>query len=678
LRSKPRTIDNRQTRLLVIKMHEGSNAPSLSASELTDLLQRIEAADLSELMAIWNRHENTAWARSPEVYRAIAKGVLAQGEPLLACDVVARGLAIWPSDVRLRQVQGITLSRTGATERANAVLEQLRQEGERDEETLGNLGRTYKDLAMSGPASDREKFLRRAAETYGQAYQGSGGYWPGINAATMNLLVGERDYARKLAQEVRERCLKEVRDPSGDSYWEYAALGQAALICQDWAEAERWYARAAEQRKERYGDLQSSRRNARLILDYWQQDAPAIEGHLRVPPVMVFGGHMIDRPGRAAPRFPPELESVVATEIKNIVAQVKPGFGFSSAACGSDILFLEAILESGAEVSIVLPYEADQFIADSVDIIPGSNWRARFDDVIKNAARVITASRQRLEVGGISYEFCNQMLLGLGSIRARQLETEVIPLAVWDRQSGDGPGGAASFVQNWKSLGLIPVIIDLPTSVWEADASPARTFPGKATPSPTVGKRQPQTGESRQTFTSRIVSILFADAIGFSKLSEAEVPRFFEHFLGAIARLGQNFGERVLAKNTWGDGLYFIFSDLEAAGRFALELSDVVARTNWPEHGLPSALNIRIALHAGPVYEFDDPITGTHTYSGTHVSRAARIEPITPPGLVYASESFAALADAHRVKTFTCDYVGQTPLAKGYGTMPTYHVRSRR
>src|SRR6266853_2614279 len=24
-----------------------------------------------------------------------------------------------------------------------------------------------------------------------------------------------------------------------------------------------------------------------------------------------------------------------------------------------------------------------------------------------------------------------------------------------------------------------------------------------------------------------------------------------------------------------------------------------------------------------------------------------------------------------------CDYVGQTPMAKGYGTLPTYHVRPR-
>jgi len=155
------------------------------------------------------------------------------------------------------------------------------------------------------------------------------------------------------------------------------------------------------------------------------------------------------------------------------------------------------------------------------------------------------------------------------------------------------------------------------------------------------------------------------------------VPRFVEHFLGAIAQLSEKFAESIMAKNTWGDGLYFVFSDVDVAGNFALRLADLVATTKWKEKGLRPALNLRIALHAGPVYEFDEPITGNRSYSGTHVSRAARIEPITPPGQVYTSEAFAALAAAQRAHAFTCDYIGQTPMAKGYGTLPTYHLRPR-
>ena len=70
-------------------------------------------------------------------------------------------------------------------------------------------------------------------------------------------------------------------------------------------------------------------------------------------------------------------------------------------------------------------------------------------------------------------------------------------------------------------------------------------------------------------------------------------------------------------------------------------------------------------------------MTGHPDYTGMHVSRAARIEPITPPGHVYASRSFAALAAAQGARDFVCEYVGQTPLAKGYGTFPTYHIRRR-
>ncbi len=50
---------------------------------------------------------------------------------------------------------------------------------------------------------------------------------------------------------------------------------------------------------------------------------------------------------------------------------INSGFSFSSAACGSDILFAEAMLEAGGEVTIVLPYEFRRV----------SSWRRRFDEV---------------------------------------------------------------------------------------------------------------------------------------------------------------------------------------------------------------------------------------------------------------------------------------------------------
>jgi hypothetical protein len=75
--------------------------------------------------------------------RSRAEKLLGQGEPLLAYDLVSEGLTKWPQDVRLRQLQGLALARSGATQRANVVLEKLRNERQADEETLGMLARTF-------------------------------------------------------------------------------------------------------------------------------------------------------------------------------------------------------------------------------------------------------------------------------------------------------------------------------------------------------------------------------------------------------------------------------------------------------------------------------------------------------------------------------------------------------
>jgi class 3 adenylate cyclase len=624
---------------------------------------------LAESISVWRARDIEHWSRSPAMYRSLAEKILAQGEPLLAYDIVSEALATWPEDVRIRQLQGLALARSGATERANAVLEKLRQEGETDEETLGMLAHTYKDLAARATSvRERQDCLRRAAEIYTQAYESSGGNWSGINAATMSLLVGQTERATRLAKEVRRQC-EEALSGDGDQYWLLAVLGEAALILRNWIEAQKWYECAAKKSARRFGDLASTRRNARLLFQHWEADPTEVENYLRVPPVIVFSGHMIDSPDRVVQRFPASLEPAVAKALSDKICQLKPGVGFASAACGSDILFLEAMLDAGAEISVVLPYNKDEFIRDSVNFLPDSNWGARFEHVLKRAAQLVTASTERLDFGSVSLEFGNALLFGLATLYAARLETDVIPLAVWDGTSGDGPGGTASAVENWQRLGYQPEIIDLTQF----------SQPGTSV-SPTIivdSNHAPSRATDAKEFTSRIAVILFADAVGFSKLSEYEVPRFVQHFLGPIAQLSRTAGKDLIAKNTWGDGLYFVFSDVHLAGNFALELADLVSATAWEEKGLRSDLSLRIALHAGPVYEFDDPITGNRSYSGTHVSRAARIEPITPPGQVYASEAFAALAAARGGGTFTCDYVGQTPLAKGYGTLPMYHVRWR-
>ena len=219
-----------------------------------------------------------------------------------------------------------------------------------------------------------------------------------------------------------------------------------------------------------------------------------------------------------------------------------------------------------------------------------------------------------------------------------------------------------------QALILKPEVIHLAPS---AATSPLQSSPAVIPPeAPAVSGHTPPSG-----FSEQIKAMLFADVVGYSKLTEAEVPRFVEHFMGAVAALMAASPHAPVVQNTWGDALFFVFDTVADAGLFALALRDRLCHTAWAEKGLPQELTLRIALHAGPVTSGVDPVTKQRNYVGSHVSWAARIEPITPPGHVYASQPFAALAAAQGVSTFTCDYVGQVPLPKGYGTFPTYHVR---
>ena len=57
------------------------------------------------------------------------------------------------------------------------------------------------------------------------------------------------------------------------------------------------------------------------------------------------------------------------------------------------------------------------------------------------------------------------------------------------------------------------------------------------------------------------------------------------------------------------------------------------------------------------------------------MTRASRIEPVTPPGLVYATEAFACQIALMPSAPVVCDYAGQVSLAKNFGILPLYIIR---
>jgi hypothetical protein len=437
------------------------------------------------------------------------------------------------------------------------------------------------------------------------------------------------------------------------------------VVLGDLPSAREAYARAAAEADRRFADLASTRRQARLLLDHLGQDRAWLESVLAVPPVLAFTGHMIDRPDRASPRFPASLESTVRDRIREHLDRIDPVAAYGSAASGTDILCLEAVLDRGGEAHVVLPFPPDEFRKVSVDPA-GADWGRRFEQVLHRAATVLVTSDHRAEGSESTFQYANLVLTGMAELRAGVLESSVTGLAVWDGLPAGGAGGTGDVVDLWRERGYDIVHLD-PTgpAASAAPSDPAREGAGRS--------EAPSTGRA-DGFSHELRAMLFADAVGYSKLTENQVRVFIARFLGAIAGLNSRTDHHPIHMETAGDGLYFVFSDARDAGRYALELSTLVRDTDWEAEGLPPTMNMRIGLHCGPVFHCRDPITGLEMYTGPHTSRTARIEPITPPGQVYASSAFAAVAAATGVTDLSFSYVGRTNLAKKYGALALYHV----
>ena len=616
----------------------------------------------------------------PQVVAAAghAEELLRIGEPLLAYDAIQQALQEWPEDCRLRQLRGLALARSGALHRANEELQALLEVGCTDGETLGLLARTHKDLALAadeGPGRDRH--LAAALEIYTVGYRESvqrdavaDGYYTGINAATMALLLGDGDTARRIARDVEALCQRALQANGadrGNAYWPQATLAEAALILDQPETAKQRYAAATRLAGQRYGDISSTRHQAKLLLAHLGESTAWLDEAMRLPPIVVYTGHMIDTPGRADPRFPPELEDAIRDGIRARIEILAPVAVYGSAACGADILCLECAQELGAELHIILPFSAEQFRATSVDLRPEGHWGDRFEKLLEQAKEVLVISQRPPPVGESIFEYSNLIMTGLARLRAQMLDTSLHGIAVWDGRPAAGEGGTGSIAALWQDSG-IPL-------------EHVRIGTGATTEAPTATTDTSCLTDSRLdkpttwSFEYKIETMLFADAVGYSRLTEDQIPLFFDAYAGMVAEYNESSPYTAVHIETAGDGMYMVFDDPETAAHYALGLSQRINGEDWASKGLPGDLNMRIALHCGPIFVGRDPITGLPLYTGNHTSRTARIEPITPPGLVYASSAFAAVAVARGIQSLRFSYIGRTQLAKDYGVLPLYHVK---
>jgi hypothetical protein len=652
----------------------GPRAPAQSESSAPgtapELLVALNpAATPEELVRLWRRLRAGSVALAARDWATIGQRLIGRNLELLALDVLERGLQEHPSDLRLRQLVGHALARAGAVGRSQRVLAALTNEpGQAPREraeTLSLLARTHKDFGRLARGMDEQRrHWRLAFDLYREAFQVSGWSYPAVNAATLAVLLGDVAGGKALATEVRPTALQELANASAQgqpTYWELATIAELALIIGDRAEAKDRYQAAVAAAHGLGAQIASMRRNARVLLQAIDGTAEWGDGLFPVPGVAMFAGHMIDRPDRAGSRFPPADERLAAAAIAAALERHGVGIGFASASCGGDLLFHEELRQRGGSGHVILPFGREAFAVESVSFPATGDWAARFETTLEGAAEVIEATQQPFGDRRVFLEYGSQLVTGLAQLEAWRLDESPIAIALWDGQPGDGPGGTADLVQAWRALGLSLDVVALPS--WQCGQS------AKATPRP-AGSRARLGGETQDV---RICGIVFADAVHFSRLLDRDVRAFLGTYLDAVARVIAASAEPPLVSDTWGDGLYLVFPSARAAGLAALGIAEAVAPADWAGAGLPADLAVRVSVHAGPLFTFYDPVARRTAYSGRHATEAARIEPVTPPGEVYATREFAAVAAA-LVDEFRCELVGSVAMVKGAGVVPLYQV----
>src|SRR5579863_544679 len=627
--------------------------------------------DLRSILVAWSQHVERDFQKKPERYCELGQRAAELGHAPLAYEILRHGLMAYPQHQRLLYLTALASVKTGSYAAATDYLHKLvpRLKGRSDLyiEARSLEGRIAKDNWARLPSGREKSDAGNAAvAAYESVYAASHSYFPGINAATMNVLLGRLPRGRELAREVHGLCLRKLRGGRSSDHWLFATLGEASLLMDERQDALRWYRRAAAAAKKRVGDIATMRRQLRLLESVLSVGAE-LYGALAVPKVAVFTGHMLDRSGRSNPRFPSDLEAAVGASIRAQLKDGAIGIGYCSAACGADILFIEQMRKRGAEVHITLPFNRDDFVATSV-AFAGTSWVRRFERALSSATSVTYAVQERYLGDDTLFEYTASLTQGAALLRAQQLETEALMLSVVDEDEAEQPGGTLSALAAWRKHHLPLRLIDL--SELRADHMGHSVGIPSAKNLPATSPHLPAPASRR-----KIKTMLFADMVGFSKLQEEDTPAFLVHFLGEIARVIRASDVEPDFLNTWGDGLFLVFESASNAAEFALQLRDAVRDTPWHKHGLPADTNIRIGMHSGPVFPAVDPIIQKNNFFGSHVNRAARIEPVTAPGAVYISEQTAALLTASRSTQFACDFLGSVPLAKHFGDSVLYRLR---
>jgi hypothetical protein len=214
------------------------------------------------------------WQTSAVLGCKAAEGLTKIGSYDHAIEMLETLEANFQKAIRPKQLRALALARRGGDEglmKAQEILGELYELGERDPETVGIYARTWMDrYEKSGDMSD----LKQSRDLYVEAFEtAQDDYYTGINAAAKSVFLGsDKDIARaaEYAQRVQEIVGTEAKP--GD-YWLTATVGEVFLIKKQYEEAATIYRAAVATARSEHGSHMSTWTQACRLMEKLQPTA---------------------------------------------------------------------------------------------------------------------------------------------------------------------------------------------------------------------------------------------------------------------------------------------------------------------------------------------------------------------------------------------------------------------
>lgn len=436
--------------------------------------QRMRPGDIIVLAG-----EAPVHALQVEANRRAGKSLVTLGQFAFALEQFEKALALNPEDLESLQQKGILLGRLNKHEEARVHVADLVEKHPDSAETVALLGRVEKDAWVASwrkkgksvedmrlDAASEDATLQAAIQAYEKGFLlDPTNYYSGINAATLIRLLHHLtgDDSRIPVSAAIEGgirwCIQSAlskETPQEKDYWARVTLGDLELLLGDTETVERAYKNAVAAGARDWFGLDSSRGQLLILHDLgfrpeqvnraigiFDQTLAKLRAPTQYGKVFLFSGHMIDAPGRAEPRFPPEKEAAGAQAMAQKLDDLgaAPGdLALCGGACGGDLLFAEACLDRGLQIEIRIPFQEPTFLQASVNFA-GDQWRDRYYAVKNHDRTIVLVMPDELgEPPGRANAYERNNLWQLYSALSWGAE-RVHFLCLWNRQGGDGPGG---------------------------------------------------------------------------------------------------------------------------------------------------------------------------------------------------------------------------------------------